>query len=171
LIFEKLRQRLGRGRLESQKLLVPETVEVSDSEAETLAARAPVLEKLGLEMGPFGPGTWAVHSLPALPWRRGDGVRPGRFARDVIDLLESAEANCPEDLLLEKLLSSAACNAAVKADSRLDEQEMEQLLSESRQLGIPGRCPHGRPAIIEFSTAELARQFGRKQRSAERGNE
>jgi DNA mismatch repair protein MutL len=162
LIYEKLRQRLRRGKLESQKLLVPVTVEVSDSEAETLTARSAVLEKLGLEVGPFGPGTWAVHSFPALPWRPGDEIEPGRFARDVIDLLDSAEANCPEDLLLEKLLSSAACKAAVKADSRLNEQEIEQLLIDARSCGMPGRCPHGRPAIIEFSRADLARQFERK---------
>ena len=55
IMYEDLCRRIRGGKLESQKLLIPESFELSPIQAEVLEDNVELIEKLGIEIAPFGP--------------------------------------------------------------------------------------------------------------------
>jgi DNA mismatch repair protein MutL len=157
MLYETLQRRLRREPLESQRLLLPESFEVTEAQAGAIEGHADLLAQLGLELTPFGPRTYAVQTFPTLLAR----VSPTEFVQDLIDLLvERAAAVAPQDLLND-ILSMAACKAAIKAGQRLTDSEIQELLADREHFESTSRCPHGRPTTIRFSISELEKQFKR----------
>ena len=152
-----LRQRIRRDHLESQRLLLPETFEVTEAQADAIENNSALIAKLGLELTAFGPKTYAIQAFPTLLAKSA----PLAFVQDLVDLLvtKSAAMN-PEDLL-DEVLSMAACKAAIKAGQKLADSEIEQLLADREKYESTTRCPHGRPTTITFSMGELEKQFKR----------
>jgi len=157
MLYEVLRQRAGSGPLESQRLLLPETFEVTDAQADAIEGNAEIFTRLGIELTPFGPRTYAIQAFPTLLTR----ISAMSFVQDLIDLLAARKtAVNPEDLL-DEVLNMTACKAAIKAGQRLTDSEIQQLLADRQQYESISRCPHGRPTTIAFSIGELEKQFKR----------
>jgi len=160
IIYEDLCRRLASdsgAKLQSQKLLIPESFELTDAGAQILEANKDLLERLGIELEPFGPGIWAVQSFPSLL----SGVKPVEFLIDLLDVLADSVGKIDSERLLHKVLDLAACKAAVKAGQKLNHAEISELLSDKNAIQRVSRCPHGRPTAIKFSLAELEKQFKR----------
>jgi DNA mismatch repair protein MutL len=157
IIYEDLCRRIRKNKLQSQKLLIPESFEVTISGGEALKANVELLNKLGIELVPFGPRTMAVQAFPSLL----SNVQPVDFIQDLIDLLESKDAGFDAERLLDEVLNMAACKAAIKAGQKLTDSEIEHLLSDRQSAESASRCPHGRPTTIKFSISDLEKQFKR----------
>jgi DNA mismatch repair protein MutL len=157
IMYENLRNRIEAGKLESQKLLMPESFEVTAVQAGVIENNAEIFEKLGIELTAFGPKTFAIQSFPALLSK----AQPVDLVKDLIDLLADKENQSDERRVMDKVLHKAACSAAVKAGEKLCDNEIEELLAEGDKVEQAGRCPHGRPTMIKFSKAELEKQFKR----------
>jgi DNA mismatch repair protein MutL len=158
LLFNELTRRLAAGSLDGQRMLIPETLTVTAAEAATLERHGELLGRLGLEVAPFGPDTVAIQSFPTLLAER--SVAPAAFVRELLDSLGEAEPAEPEQLL-EGLLETMACKAAVKAGDPLTTAEMDELLARRGEAEKGSACPHGRPTSLVVSLADLARQFKR----------
>jgi DNA mismatch repair protein MutL len=156
IMYENLRNRLEAGVLESQKLLIPESFSVTAEQAEIIQNNAEIFEKLGIDILPFGPRQFAIQSFPAILAK----ASPADLVKDLIDIL-AEKGGCDERKLTDDILNMAACKAAIKAGQKLNDNEIEQLLSAREQLEQAGRCPHGRPTMIKFSKSELEKQFKR----------
>jgi DNA mismatch repair protein MutL len=157
IMYEDLCRRIRESNLESQKLLIPESFQLTDAEADALKANEELLEKLGIELAPFGPKTYAIQAFPILLAK----AEPLDFVQDLIDLLTDKCLGLNAEELLDKVLSMAACKAAIKAGTKLTDNEIEQLLTDKEKIERASRCPHGRPTTIKFSMAELEKQFKR----------
>ncbi len=158
ILYENLRSRLSQGHLESQKMLIPETFEVTEAENHILESGADLIASLGIELASFGPGCVAIQAFPTL-LSKADAIE---FVRDLIDLLDSRKnTNLSKDELINKVLCMAACKAAIKAGQKLTENEIKQLLGDKEIVASASRCPHGRPTTIRFTVAELEKQFKR----------
>ncbi len=157
IIYERLSRRIHKSKLESQKLLIPESFEVTPSGSDALKTNAELLEKLGIELVPFGPKTLAVQSFPTLLVK----ADPLDFVQDLIDLLDRKDVKLDGERLLDEVLNMAACKAAIKAGQRLTMSEIEQLLLDKENTESASRCPHGRPTTIKFSISDLEKQFKR----------
>lgn len=157
IIYEQLRSRLSGGTLQSQKLLIPESFDVTESQIELLDVRSQLLERLGIEIIPFGPRTMAIQSFPGLLSK----AEPVEFMRDFLDLLEQRVGGVDAEGLLDDILKMCACKAAIKAGQKLSEAEIEQLLLERDITSGSEHCPHGRPTTIKFTTGQLEKQFKR----------
>jgi len=157
IIYEDLCRRIRKSKLESQKLLIPESFEVTPWGADALKTNAELLEKLGIELVPFGPKTMAIQAFPTLLVK----ADPLDFVQDLIDLLDRKDTNLDGERLLDEVLNMAACKAAIKAGQRLTMSEIEQLLRDKENAESASRCPHGRPTTIKFSISDLAKQFKR----------
>jgi len=157
IIYEDLCRRIRESKLQSQRLLIPESFEVSVSRAEALKANAELTDKLGIELVPFGPRTMAVQAFPSLL----SSVQPVDFIQDLIDLLEHKDAELDAERLLDEVLNMAACKAAIKAGQKLTDSEIEQMLADKQNAESASRCPHGRPTTIKFSISDLEKQFKR----------
>jgi len=157
ILYENLRNIMLKGKLESQRLLIPESFEVTDAQAETLKTNSELIEKLGIELVPFGPRSYAIQAFPAILAR----AAPVDFAQDLIDLLMDKGVGLDAEELLDEILNMAACKAAIKAGQKLSDSEIEQLLADRNHLEYASRCPHGRPTVIKFSLSDLEKQFKR----------
>ena len=158
ILFEELTRRLAEGSLLSQRLLIPESVEVGEADKAALTERAELLHRLGIEVDEFGPNSVAIHRFPSLLAER--KVPAAAFLRDLLDVLaENASADGEE--LLERVLATMACKAAVKAGDTLTGEEIDALLGRRVGAERSSSCPHGRPTMLRLSLAELAKQFKR----------
>jgi DNA mismatch repair protein MutL len=157
ILFEQFKRLIRSGPLESQRLLIPEPVELSpDQAARTLESRDE-LQELGLGVEDFGGGTVLLTSYPALLGRRS----PASILTVVVDHLMAQERVPSREVLLSSLLSLMACHAAVRAGDRLTPEEMSALVTQRSLVDDTHHCPHGRPTALLFSRQELDRQFRR----------
>ncbi len=159
VLYERVcEQVLGQGgRLESQKLLVPEPVSLTPSERSAALEAKDSLAKIGIEIEDFGGETVLIHSYPAML----KNVAPSDMLRTVLESLLSAGKQPDAKDLLNGLLSTIACKAAVKAGDPLSPEEITSLLEQKDLYQETHHCPHGRPTALFFSSDELDRMFGR----------
>jgi len=158
ILYEELRRRVAAGRLESQRLLIPEIVRVPADRLETLETHHELLARLGIELTAAGPQSVALHACPTLLER----VDLPRFVRDLVDRLAEHGARPDPDTLLHDLLDMMACKAAVKAGDPLTSEEIYSLLQHSQVAERSSHCPHGRPTTLRLSLRDLERQFHRR---------
>jgi DNA mismatch repair protein MutL len=157
ILYEQLRDKVLGGTLESQRLLVPEPVDLAASEAAAVLGQAELLARLGVEVQPFGGETVLVSSYPAMlaNWR------PAEVLRELVEkLLAGGREPEPRDLL-DELLHMISCKAAVKFGDRLSPEEIAALLAQRHLAQDSHHCPHGRPTALVFTREDLDRQFKR----------
>jgi DNA mismatch repair protein MutL len=157
ILYNQIKQRVTSAGLESQKLLLPESFEVSASQQQAFEDNTEILGKLGLEVVPFGPKTVAVQSFPSLL----AGANPIDFVRDLLDLLADKAEQFDAETLLDEVINMAACKGAIKAGRKLKVSEIWQLLTDRQRCELSSRCAHGRPTVLKFSIADLEKQFKR----------
>jgi DNA mismatch repair protein MutL len=157
ILFEQLKQRVRSGPLESQRLLIPEPVDLTaEQAARTLEQREALLE-LGLGVEDFGGGTVLLTGFPAILGQRA----PQSILRAVVDHLVTQEHLPTREVLLNNLLSLMACHAAVRAGDHLTPEQIAALVSQRDLADDTHHCPHGRPTALLFSRHDLERQFRR----------
>lgn len=157
VLFEQMLRRLEQGAAPSQRLLLPETVEVSVRDANFLRDHLAVLSRLGVGLSEFGERTFLLEALP--PFVKAS--EPRRFVLEVIDGLKAAGQAVNSFRLGEEAVAKTVCRHAVKANDPLGVPELEQLLDDLRHCAMPYTCPHGRPTLIEMNFRELEKKFGR----------
>jgi DNA mismatch repair protein MutL len=157
ILYEELRRRMELGGVESQRLLVPEPVNLTSGEALALLEQRESLAALGIEIEPFGGDTVLVLSTPVML----SGVAPERLLRDLAEHFQGKPLPPTRDGLVADLLHMVACKAAVKAGQKLTPEEIAALLERRHLVADSHHCPHGRPTALVFTKSELERQFGR----------
>jgi DNA mismatch repair protein MutL len=157
ILFEQMLGRLEQGSAASQRLLLPETVEVSGRDAHFLGELLPTLNRLGVGLSEFGERTFLLDALP--PFVKVADAR--RFTLGLIDELKAAGQEVNTLRLAEHTVAKTVCRHAVKANDPLSGPELENLVRDLRQCAMPYTCPHGRPTLIEISYRELEKKFGR----------
>ena len=159
VLFEEMLKRMEQGGAASQRLLLPETVELSVKDAQFLKAQLPTLQRLGVGLNEFGERTFLLDALP--PFVKAPDAR--RFVIELIDALKSAGQDVNTWRLGEHMIAKTVCRHAVKANDPLRGLELEGLVDSLRKCDMPYTCPHGRPTLIEMNYRELERKFGRVQ--------
>jgi DNA mismatch repair protein MutL len=160
ILFEQMLNRLeGQGSAFSQKLLLPETVELSVRDAHFLREQLPMLTRLGVGLSEFGERTFLLDALP--PFVKVPDAR--RFVLELVDELKSAGQEVNSLRLGEHTIIKTVCRHAVKANDPLAGPELENLVADLRRCAMPYTCPHGRPTLIEMNFRELEKKFGRAQ--------
>jgi DNA mismatch repair protein MutL len=157
IMYEELLARVQRGPLESQRLLIPEPVNVSSAQAALLEQIQPLLAQLGIEVAPFGPGCVAVQSFPTFL----EKLEPGVFVRELLEKGEQELLDLHGEEVLHDVLDMMACKAAVKAGDPLSMAEIEALLARRELIERSSNCPHGRPTTLRLSLRDLEKQFKR----------
>ncbi|MFO1489053.1 MAG: DNA mismatch repair endonuclease MutL [Verrucomicrobiota bacterium] len=160
ILFEQMLTRLeSRQAADSQKLLLPETVEVSARDANFLREQLGVLSRLGVGLSEFGERTFLLDALP--PFVKASD--PRRFVLELVDELKAAGQAVNSLRLGEHVVAKTVCRHAVKANDPLAGRELENLVEDLRRCTMPYTCPHGRPTLIEMNYRELEKKFGRSQ--------
>jgi DNA mismatch repair protein MutL len=157
ILYEQLRTRIQSGPIETQSLLVPEPIDLAPAEAAAALEHREVLAQLGVRIEPFGGDTLLLSSYPAMLAK----TNPQEVLRGLVDKLMSGGKTVNQRDLLDDLLHTIACKAAVKAGDRLAPEEIAALLAQRHLIDDSHHCPHGRPTALVFTKAELEKQFKR----------
>jgi DNA mismatch repair protein MutL len=160
VLFEQMLNRLeGQGSAMSQKLLLPETVELSARDALFLREQLASLTRMGVGLSEFGERTFLLDALP--PFVKAPDAR--RFVLELVDELKAAGQEVNNLRLGEHTIAKTVCRHAVKANDPLAGEELQNLVDDLRRCAMPYTCPHGRPTLIEMNYRELEKKFGRIQ--------
>jgi len=160
ILFEQMMNRIeSNSAVPSQKLLLPETIELPPRDAQFLREQLAVLTKLGVGLNEFGERTFLLDALP--PFVKVPD--PRRFVFDLVDELRAAGREVNLARLGEHTVAKTVCRHAVKANDPLGGAELENLVEDLRRCAMPYTCPHGRPTLIEMNYRELEKKFGRTQ--------
>ncbi|MGA3162774.1 MAG: DNA mismatch repair endonuclease MutL [Verrucomicrobiota bacterium] len=160
ILYEQMLNRLEQnGSAPSQKLLLPETIELPARDANFLREQLAALTRLGVGLSEFGERTFLLDALP--PFVKATDSR--RFVLDLVDELKAAGREVNLARLGEHTIAKTVCRHAVKANDPLAGAELENLVEDLRRCAMPYTCPHGRPTLIEINYRELEKKFGRTQ--------
>ena len=158
ILFEQMLDRLERKeQAPSQKLLLPETVEISARDANFVREQLAALTRLGVGLSEFGDRTFLLDALP--PFVK--AAEPRRFVLELVDELKAAGLEVNSLRLGEHTVAKTVCRHAVKANDPLAGRELENLVEDLRRCAMPYTCPHGRPTLIEMNFRDLEKKFGR----------
>ena len=157
VIFEKMKSGLQSSGTASQGLLVPQHIELRYGEARLLEGYLGELSEVGMEIEPFGGNTFAVKSVPHYLVDKDYG----KLIMDIIDELRSYGKSLKIEKSLQRILILMACHGAIKANQRLANDEMRDLLRQLDDAGSPTNCPHGRPILRKITYQEIEKMFKR----------
>lgn len=157
ILFEKLSADYYNSTVSVQALLLPITLEPAHSDAGALESVLPELKKGGIEIEPFGTGTFRITATPAV-------LGDGQVKQLVMDCIERVKETGRAGLegFADELLALLACHSAVRAGQSLTVQQMREILKGLDRCRMPGSCPHGRPTTKELPLGDIERFFGRK---------
>jgi DNA mismatch repair protein MutL len=157
VLFERFMRDVVSGKVESQGVLVPETVELQPNDATRIRKNIELVRKMGFGISEFGGDTFVIDALPAY-----FADTPSKILLpDIAHTLERAGERGGAQTWREEQIAQAACKASVRARSKMTLREIEQLVIDLAQAEMPYTCPHGRPTLIFTAFADLNRKFGR----------
>jgi DNA mismatch repair protein MutL len=157
ILFEQHWRALRRRRVEVQRMLIPETLELSPAQATAFDQLLPELEENGFELGMLSGRTIAIKAMPAM-------LASGTAQTLLIELLEAIEEErrgLSLDELRAEIAASLACRAAIKINMPLASEKMRWLIDELLRMENPATCPHGRPIILRITAREIEKGFQR----------
>ena len=157
LVYEKLKTQMAQNGVPAQALLIPDVVEMSESDSARLLDIADDLTRMGLTVEPFGHGAVVVRETPAILGE----VNSDALLRDILDELDDqGEARAVQDRI-EAILSRVACHGSIRSGRQMRAEEMNALLREMEATPYSGQCNHGRPTYVELKLSDIERLFGR----------
>jgi DNA mismatch repair protein MutL len=154
--FHRLRRAFASRSIATQRLLIPDVIELLPAEVATLEEHAAEVAALGVELRAVGPSAVAAHAVPTLLGR----ARPERIVRDLLAELGRA-ARRPFGDAADLVLATMACHGSIRAGDALSREEAVALLRSLDDIDFAGHCPHGRPVVTRIGYDELERRVGR----------
>ena len=156
LLYEDLRKQYLQGRIATQNLLFPVTLELTVYQSQLVEANLEALEAMGFSIRDFGDTTWVLSGVPALA----GSSSPQDLFHEVLERFGS-ESGSPGGDRLDHILSTMACKAAVKSGDMLSGEEIKALLERMVKADLFSHCPHGRPVVKVFNPVEIKKWFHR----------
>jgi len=158
VLYETFMGSPGNRSAERQRLLFPVALEVTPSHYQAYLESAESLDALGFGIESFGAATLKIAEIPAFL----SGVALERLMRDLLDeTLEWRRAEGVEGLR-HRIVSTAACHAAVTANQALGGAEMARIVADLLRTASPMTCPHGRPVLLRLGLDDLEKEFRRR---------
>lgn len=155
IMYERLKVAMASEGLSGQPLLVPESLALSQREADCAEEHAEWFQRLGFELQRLGPESLAIRQIPALLKQ----AEANRLVQDVLaDLMEYGTSDRIQAHLNE-LLGTMACHGAIRANRRLAIPEMNGLLRDMENTERSGQCNHGRPTWTQMGLDDLDKLF------------
>lgn len=159
ITYERMKESFACGGIQTQPLLVPESIAVSEKEADCAENFHDIFKSLGFELQRAGPETLLIRQLPVILNR----AKVEQLVRDVLsDLIEHGSSERIQHHINE-ILGTMACHGSVRANRKLTIPEMNALLRDMEATERSGQCNHGRPTWLLQSLDDLDKLFMRGQ--------
>ena len=157
VLYERVTKQFADRAAESQPLLEPENVELSQAQFTEVTAHGDELANAGFTVEPFGDRSVLLRAVPSML------ASSGRSPRDaLIGLLDGMTEGQRSGWWAERMLSTIACHSAIRAGRTVTIDEAKALIRQLEVCEQPRTCPHGRPTMVHLATGMLEREFGRR---------
>jgi DNA mismatch repair protein MutL len=157
ITYERLKTAHDNNSMARQPLLVPQSVAVSEREADCAEEHRALFEQLGLLVDRAGPESLLIRQVPVL-LANGNSEQ---LLRDVLSDLSQHGSSARIRESVNAVLSTMACHGSIRANRKLTIPEMNALLRDMEITERSGQCNHGRPTWIQVSLAEIDKWFMR----------
>ena len=157
LTYEKIMQTVGNNP-KTQLLLIPEMVDLNQSEVDILMHYQDDLAQMGLILDAFGYDSIVVREIPAIL----DKTDVKGLIQDLADTLKEFGDTVVLQDKIKDICARMACHGSIRSGRKLTIEEMNALLRQMEECGTSGQCIHGRPTYIELKLNDIERLFGRK---------
>ena len=142
---------------DSQIMLLPDIITLSHKEKNIVRENTELFKKAGFTFEEFGDNTIRLIGVPSLCM----DMDTKELFLQILDEIDTVAITATQEKE-DKFISTIACKAAVKANMKLTQEEVDKLMNQLLVLPNPFTCPHGRPTAIEMSKYEIERKFNRK---------
>ena len=157
ILFDKFRKKETARKIESQNLLLPETIDLTPAQAAAFDVVETELENLGFALMKLSGRTIAVKAVPTdLP---ASEVR--NLLAEILDTVDKEKFGGARANIHDNIAASLACKAAVKINMKLTLEKMQWLIDKLLTTSSPTTCPHGRPVILRLTMKDIERGFHR----------
>ncbi len=157
ILFEQHWRALRNKRVESQRLLIPETLDLTPAQVAVFDQVLPELEANGFELGRLSGRTISLKAIPAIL----SAGTAQALLLELLDAIEQERKGLSLDEIHAEIAASLACRAAIKINMPLAPEKMRWLIDELLRMENPATCPHGRPIILRITAREIERGFQR----------
>lgn len=154
ILFEQIKK---AEKISGQRLLVPETIELSLREMEWFEHLRIPMSEFQFEIEPFGENTIIIKSVPSML----SSADISKIFKEMAEKTIESGFSVSIEQVIDQCLAVVACHGAVRANAPLAKEHMEGLVNELKKCINPGHCPHGRPVFIEWSLNFLEKEFRR----------
>jgi len=155
--YENYLENLKNEEINITSLLIPITIEFSNSEYISFKNNSQTFINMGFDYEEFGINTIVIKAHPT--WLK-TGYEEEQV-RKIIDLIINLHKDFDIIKFRENVAITLACKMAIKANEHISMMQMEVLLNNLVKCDNPYNCPHGRPTIIKFSIYDLEKMFKR----------
>ncbi|MHB8065328.1 MAG: DNA mismatch repair endonuclease MutL, partial [Ruminiclostridium sp.] len=156
ILYEKLKTKYESQENTTQLLLEPVVIQLQAYELDTIKAKEEIFNKIGFVFDDFGNNSIIIRGIPYLI----EGYSPKDIFLELTDKLQGSVKPITTPLA-DEIIHTIACKAAIKANKKLDNKEVQQLLTELANTGRRYTCPHGRPTVIRLTKYEIEKMFKR----------
>lgn len=157
ILFDKFRRSEGERTIESQNLLLPETLDLSPAQMAAFGIVENELASVGFDVMRLSGRTIAVKSIPTdLP-----AAETRNFLAETLDAVDPEKRGNAKATFRDDIAASLACRAAIKINMKLTPEKMQWLIDRLLQTSSPTTCPHGRPVILRLTMRDIERGFHR----------
>ena len=157
IAYERLKENMRANKQASQRLLLPETIELGFREAQILTEMLLNFKTLGLDIEPFGGTTFVVTAVPESLSKR----QVGPLIEELVEKIADIGVGSGLEDILDQCLMVIACHSTIRANQALSLSEIKALLAQLDQCEQPSHCPHGRPTWIQWSLKAVQKAFNR----------
>lgn len=157
ILFDKFRRKETDRSVESQNLLLPETVDLTPAQSQAFELVEDEMTLIGFGLMRLSGRTVAIKSIPTdLP-----ATEVRNLFAEILDNIELEKRGSGKATLRDDIAASLACKAAVKINMKLTPEKMQWLIDRLLTTSSPTTCPHGRPVILRISMKDIERGFHR----------
>ncbi|MEO5860420.1 MAG: DNA mismatch repair endonuclease MutL [Pyrinomonadaceae bacterium] len=157
ILFDKFRREETDRAVESQNLLLPETIDLSPAQSQAFAIVEEELSSIGFGLMRLSGRTVAIKSIPTdLP-----AAEVRNLFAEILDNIDLEKRGIGKATVRDDIAASLACKAAVKINMKLTPEKMQWLIDRLLTTSSPTTCPHGRPVILRLSMKDIERGFHR----------
>ncbi|MHC1747189.1 MAG: DNA mismatch repair endonuclease MutL [Cellulosilyticaceae bacterium] len=156
VMYERFLNSFTKGDVKSQILLLPETIHVTNPEAQFIEENLELLCKLGFKVENFGENSVIIREVPYLF----NKPLPVTTFRDILDATDVETTKSIYSFKADTIMQ-LACKSAIKAHDKISEAECKMLIEELLAMENPFTCPHGRPTMVSLSKTDIEKMFKR----------
>jgi DNA mismatch repair protein MutL len=155
ITYERLKIAVDNQNVQSQPLLVPITLSVSEGEADAAEQFAEEFARFGVLLQRAAPESIMIRQIPVI-------LQQAEVERLVTDMLADLMQHGSSDRIQahrNEILGTMACHGSVRANRKLTLPEMNGLLRDMEDTERSGQCNHGRPTWTQMSMSDLDKLF------------